>query len=184
MAGLTFPFIGEARKKSLKTRFLAARTDGLSQPDQRHLCLRLWRFCGDDAAGQNAYAWPRLYAPRHPCRRLTLSRHVSAGLAALRRKAFSRHWPSTRSGFRCCRPVRAHRRHHPRARIGHAICAAIKEALEAKEAGQERVILFNLSGHGHFDMAAYEAYFSGKLEDYEYPAEAVAAAQHKMPQVV
>ena len=60
----------------------------------------------------------------------------------------------------------------------------INEALEAQKAGQERVILFNLSGHGHFDMAAYEAYFSGKLQDYEYPAEAVAAAQHKLPQLV
>jgi len=45
----------------------------------------------------------------------------------------------------------------------HAIRAAIDEALEAKEAGEERVILFNLSGHGHFDMAAYDDYLSGKL---------------------
>ncbi|HAE84593.1 MAG TPA: hypothetical protein DCK85_14505 [Ktedonobacter sp.] len=72
----------------------------------------------------------------------------------------------------------------PAPESGHAIRAVINEALEAKEAGQERVILFNLSGHGHFDMGAYEAYFSGKLQDYEYPAEAVASAQQRMPQVV
>ena len=65
----------------------------------------------------------------------------------------------------------------------HAIRAAIDEALEAKEAGQERVILFNLSGHGHFDMSAYAQYFAGQLEDYEYPVEAVAEAQQRMPQV-
>ncbi len=65
----------------------------------------------------------------------------------------------------------------------HAIRAAIDEALEAKEAGQERVILFNLSGHGHFDMSAYAQYFAGELEDYEYPLEAVAEAQQRMPQV-
>jgi tryptophan synthase beta chain len=41
-----------------------------------------------------------------------------------------------------------------------------------------------LSGHGHFDMAAYDAYFAGKLQDYEYPAEAVAEAQKRMPVVV
>ena len=56
----------------------------------------------------------------------------------------------------------------PAPESNHAIRAAIDEALEAKAEGQPRVILFNLSGHGHFDLAAYEAYLSGKLEDYEY----------------
>ncbi len=65
----------------------------------------------------------------------------------------------------------------------HAIRAAIDEALEAKAAGEERVILFNLSGHGHFDMSAYAQYFAGQLQDYEYPVEAVAEAQQRMPQV-
>ncbi len=40
-----------------------------------------------------------------------------------------------------------------------------------------------LSGHGHFDMGAYDAYFAGKLQDYEYPSEAVAAAQQRLPKV-
>ena len=53
----------------------------------------------------------------------------------------------------------------PAPESSHAIRAAIDEALEAREAGEERVILFNLSGHGHFDMAAYDAYLSGALED-------------------
>jgi tryptophan synthase beta chain len=60
----------------------------------------------------------------------------------------------------------------------------INEALQAKEAGEERVILTNLCGHGHFDMVVYDAYFAGKLQDYEYPSEAVADAQKRMPQVV
>jgi tryptophan synthase beta chain len=55
--------------------------------------------------------------------------------------------------------------------------------LDAKAKGEKRVILFNLSGHGNFDMSAYEAYLSGKLEDYAYPAEAVKAAMAKLPQV-
>jgi tryptophan synthase beta chain len=52
----------------------------------------------------------------------------------------------------------------------HAIRAAIDEALEAKKTGEKKVILFNLSGHGYFDMTSYQQYLEGKLEDYEYPA--------------
>ena len=71
----------------------------------------------------------------------------------------------------------------PAPESAHAIRAAIDEALEAKEKGEKRVILINLSGNGYFDMGAYEAYNHGKLEDYEYPAEAVQAAMAKLPQV-
>jgi tryptophan synthase beta chain len=65
----------------------------------------------------------------------------------------------------------------------HAIKVAVDEALEAKEAGEARVILFNLSGHGHFDLASYERYLQGNLEDYEYPAEKVEAALAALPKV-
>jgi tryptophan synthase beta chain len=65
----------------------------------------------------------------------------------------------------------------------HAIRVAIDEALDAKARGESRVILFNLCGHGHFDLGAYEQYLNGSLEDYEYPAEAVAEALERLPQV-
>jgi tryptophan synthase beta chain len=65
----------------------------------------------------------------------------------------------------------------------HAIRVAIDEALAAKEAGEAKVILFNLCGHGHFDLSAYERYLSGNLEDYEYPLERVEAALAHLPQV-
>ncbi len=65
----------------------------------------------------------------------------------------------------------------------HAIRVAMDEALAAKEAGEARVILFNLCGHGHFDMSAYERYLSGNLEDYEYPLERVKAALAGLPQI-
>jgi tryptophan synthase beta chain len=65
----------------------------------------------------------------------------------------------------------------------HAIRVAIDEALDAKARGEEKVILFNLCGHGHFDLSAYEKYLNGTLEDYEYPAEAVAAALERLPNV-
>ncbi|MEO5964338.1 MAG: TrpB-like pyridoxal phosphate-dependent enzyme [Candidatus Limnocylindrales bacterium] len=65
----------------------------------------------------------------------------------------------------------------------HAIKVAIDQALEAKEAGEARVILFNLCGHGHFDLSAYERHLNGTLEDYEYPAEKVAQALASLPSV-
>ncbi|MBT0663199.1 TrpB-like pyridoxal phosphate-dependent enzyme [Geobacter pelophilus] len=71
----------------------------------------------------------------------------------------------------------------PAPESSHAIRGAIDEALKAKEEGKERVILFNLSGHGHVDMTAYDAYFSGKLEDYEYPEEAIKESLTHLPKV-
>ncbi len=71
----------------------------------------------------------------------------------------------------------------PAPESSHAILAAIDEALEAKEAGERRNILFNLSGHGHFDLASYDQYLGGKLEDYAYPAEKVQEALAQIPKV-
>ncbi|MHB8620254.1 MAG: TrpB-like pyridoxal phosphate-dependent enzyme, partial [Chloroflexota bacterium] len=71
----------------------------------------------------------------------------------------------------------------PAPETSHAIRHAINEALEAKERGEKRVIAFNLSGHGHVDMAAYDAYFAGKLIDYEYPEEKVRESMAKIPHV-
>ena len=55
--------------------------------------------------------------------------------------------------------------------------------MNAKTEGEKRVILFNLSGHGHFDLAAYESYLGGMLEDYDYPEQAVKEAMTKLPRV-
>ena len=71
----------------------------------------------------------------------------------------------------------------PAPESSHAIRAAIDEARRADEAGQRRVILFNLSGHGHFDMSAYDAYLAGALQDYAYPAEAIQQALSELPKV-
>ncbi len=65
----------------------------------------------------------------------------------------------------------------------HAIAAAVREALACRESGEEKVILTALCGHGHFDLAAYQAYFEGALQDYEYPEEKVAAAMERVPVV-
>lgn len=64
----------------------------------------------------------------------------------------------------------------PAPESSHAIRSAINEALKAKAEGKSKVILFNLSGHGHFDMGAYDAYFAGKLEEYALPEEEIQKA--------
>ncbi len=65
----------------------------------------------------------------------------------------------------------------------HAIRGAIDEALDAREKGEARVILFNLSGHGFLDLSAYEAYFAGKLEDSDYDPAALEEALAQLPKV-
>ncbi len=71
----------------------------------------------------------------------------------------------------------------PAPESAHAIRAAIDEALKAKETGEKKVILFNLSGHGNFDLTAYNAYNNGQLVDYAIPEEAIATIRERVPQV-
>ncbi|MFA6169371.1 MAG: TrpB-like pyridoxal phosphate-dependent enzyme [Candidatus Margulisiibacteriota bacterium] len=68
----------------------------------------------------------------------------------------------------------------PAPESSHAIHCAVDEAKKAKEGD---VIIFNLSGHGHFDLTSYDSYLSGKLEDYEYPVELVKEALKKVPKI-
>ncbi|MDQ7840236.1 MAG: TrpB-like pyridoxal phosphate-dependent enzyme [bacterium] len=71
----------------------------------------------------------------------------------------------------------------PAPEAAHAVRKAIDEALEAKKEGRPRTILFGLSGHGHFDMAAYEAHLAGRLEDFAYPEDAIKAAMRDLAQL-
>src|SRR6266571_4883497 len=184
MSGLIFPFIGEARKKGLKTRFLAAEpmscpslTKGIYAYDFGDTIgmtpLVKMHTLGHDFIPPGIHAGGLRYHGMSPLVSLLHDTGILEAQAFHQISVFD-------SAVQFARTEGI----IPAPESGHAIRAVINEALEAKKTGQERVILFNLSGHGHFDMAAYEAYFSGKLQDYEYPAEAVAAAQHRMPQVV
>ena len=69
----------------------------------------------------------------------------------------------------------------PAPEVNHAIKATVDLALEAREAGEEKVILFNLCGHGHFDLAAYEQYLAGNLVDFEHPEEEIERAVARIP---
>lgn len=65
----------------------------------------------------------------------------------------------------------------------HGIRAVIDEALRCKETGEAKTILFCLTGHGHFDMASYERYLSGELENYAYPSDAIQQSLKHLPKV-
>jgi tryptophan synthase beta chain len=69
----------------------------------------------------------------------------------------------------------------PAPEANHAIRVAIDEALAAKASGEPRTILFNLSGHGHFDMSSYDRYFKGELEDFEYPEASIRESLTHLP---
>ncbi len=71
----------------------------------------------------------------------------------------------------------------PAPESSHAVKGAVDAAIEAREAGEEKTILFCLSGHGHFDMSAYDAYLSGGLEDYEYPAAKIEQSLANLPKI-
>ena len=183
-AGLAFPFIGEARKKGLKTRFLAAEpmacpslTKGVYAYDFGDTIgmtpLVKMHTLGHDFMPPGIHSGGLRYHGMAPLMSLLHDEGIVEAQAFHQLSVFEAAVQFARAEGIIPAPEAA-----------HAIRAIIDEALQAKEAGEERVILFNLCGHGHFDMAAYEAYFAGKLQDYEYPAEAVAAAQQRMPQVV
>jgi len=65
----------------------------------------------------------------------------------------------------------------------HAVKSAIDEALKCKKSGEDKTILFNCSGHGNFDMSAYDAYYAGQLVDYEYPDELIREAIGRIPKI-
>jgi tryptophan synthase beta chain len=183
-AGLAFPFIGEARKKGLQTRFLAAEpmacptlTKGVYAYDFGDTVgmtpLIKMHTLGHDFMPPGIHAGGLRYHGMSPL----ISQLHAEGIIEARAYYQTSVFESAVQFARTEGVV-------PAPEAGHVIKPVIDEALKAREEGRERVILFNLCGHGHFDMAAYDAYFAGKLQDYEYPAEAVAAAQQRMPQMV
>ena len=71
----------------------------------------------------------------------------------------------------------------PAPETNHAIAQVVREAKACRETGEEKVILFNFSGHGHFDLVAYDEYLEGKLRNYDYPEEKVKEAIERLPKV-
>ena len=71
----------------------------------------------------------------------------------------------------------------PAPESSHAICAAIDQAMKCKETGEEKTILFGLTGTGYFDLVAYEKFHDGKMDDYVPTDEELAAFRARLPKV-
>lgn len=183
-AGLCFPFIGEARKKDLKTRFLAAEPTACPS-----LTKGTYAYDFGDTIGLTPLA--KMYTLGHDfippaIHAGGLRYHGMAPLISLLHKEGVIEAKAYHQNAVFDAAVQFARAEGivPAPESGHAVRAAIDEALYAREAGRPETILFNLSGHGHFDMATYGAYFAGTLQDYEYPEDAVIEAQKRLPTVV
>jgi len=182
-AGLAYPFLGENLKNGQRTRILAVEpsaspsltkgTFAFDYGDTAKMApVAKMYTLGHDFVPPSIHAGGLRYHGMAP----SLSAFVDAGLI----DAVAVHQKAT---FEAAIQFTQAEGIVPAPESAHAIRAAIDEALDAKAKGEKRVILFNLSGHGHFDLAAYDSYLSGQLEDYEYPAEDVAAAMEKLPKV-
>lgn len=183
MAGLIFPFVREELAKKRGTRFLAAEPAACPS-----LTKGVYGYDFGDAVGMTPlvkmhtlghdFMPPGIHAGG-------LRYHGMAPLVSLLRdEGILEAQAYGQTGcFEAAVEFARHEGIIPAPESSHAVRAAFNEALEAKKDGKERVILFNLSGHGHFDMAAYDAYFDGKLQDYDYPEKDVEAAQARMPKV-
>ena len=164
-AGLAFPFLRE-KIAGREIDFLACEPAACPTLTRGHFAYDFGDTGQLTPLVADAHARPRLRAGADPRRRAPLPRRRAARLAARPRRA------DPRRGVPPERRLRLRRRSSP-AREGivpapesaHAIHGAIEAARAADAAGEERTILFNLSGHGHFDMAAYDNYLAGKLVD-------------------
>ncbi|MGO9178934.1 MAG: TrpB-like pyridoxal phosphate-dependent enzyme [Candidatus Limnocylindrales bacterium] len=182
-AGLTFPFIGQMLRGEASYRVIAVEPTAAPS-----LTRGVYAYDFGDTAGMTPMV--KMYTLGHdfipePIHAGGLRYHGMAPLVSLLKEQGiieARAVPQRatfEAGVRFARTEGI----LPAPEATHAIRAAIDEALLAREEGTPKVILFNLSGHGHFDLTAYERYLSGKLEDYEYPAEQVREALASLPRV-
>jgi tryptophan synthase beta chain len=182
-AGLTFPFLGLNFREGKRYRVIAAEPEAAPS-----LTRGVYAYDFGDTAKMAPVA--KMYTLGHdfipdPIHAGGLRYHGMSPLVSLLKEhnfieARSVH---QRSSFEAGVTFARAEGILPAPEPTHAIRVAIDEALAAKEAGEARVILFNLCGHGHFDLSAYERYLTGALEDYEYPLERVQAALAGLPTV-
>ncbi|MBI4083351.1 MAG: TrpB-like pyridoxal phosphate-dependent enzyme [Candidatus Lambdaproteobacteria bacterium] len=182
-AGLSFPFVGANLKKGKKTRIIAV--EPASCPS-----LTKGRYAYDfgDTAGLtplvkmytlgHAFLPPAIHAGGLRYHGMApLVSHLHA-LKLIEARAYPQRacFEAGIQFARCEGTI-------PAPETNHAVKAAIDEALRCKQSGRKEVILFNLSGHGHFDMQAYSDYLSGSLQDDVYSEQELAAAMADLPSV-
>jgi tryptophan synthase beta chain len=181
-AGLSFPFIRRVLRDGAKTRFLAAEPAACPT-----LTRGAYRYDFGDTVGMTPllpmYTLGHDFVPP-PVHAGGLRYHgdapmlcglVKAGLIEARAYAQN---PAFEAAVNFARNEGI----VPGPEPAHAIRAGVDEALAAREAGEERVILIGLSGHGHFDMSAYDDYLAGRLEDVEFSEADMEAALARLPE--
>ena len=182
-AGIAFPFVGKKLRDKLDTRIMAVEptacptltrgTYAYDFGDATQLTpLIKMRTLG------SAFMPPGIHAGglRYHGMASSVSHILDLGL--IEAKAYDQR-PCFEAGVEFARAEGI----VPAPEATHAVRAALDEALRCKQEGKSETILFNLSGHGHFDMAAYTDYFSGKLEDVTYDQAELDASLAALPQV-
>jgi tryptophan synthase beta chain len=180
-SGIAFPFLRENLKNGRQTRLLAVEPDAAPS-----LTKGIYAYDFGDTAGTapivkmytlgHDFMPPSIHAGglRYHGMSPTLSGLYDAGLIEAVAVPQTRVFEAAVLFTRCEGIL-------PAPESSHAILAAIDEALKAKETGEKKVILFNLSGHGHFDLSAYEKYLTGSLEDYEVQDQSAAEIMSHLP---
>jgi tryptophan synthase beta chain len=182
-AGLTFPFIGQMLRGEASYRIIAAEPEAAPSltrgiyaydfGDTGHMApIVKMHTLGSDFIPEPIHAGGLRYHGMSPLVSLLKEEGVIEATSVHQRACFD-------AGVTFARAEGI----LPAPEPTHAIKVAIDQALESREAGEARVILFNLCGHGHFDLSAYERHLAGTLEDYEYPAAKVAEALAALPSV-
>jgi tryptophan synthase beta chain len=182
-AGLSFPFLGENLTKGRKTRIIAVEpaacptmTRGLYAYDfgdtAKFTPLLKMETLGHDFVPPGIHAGGLRYHGMAPLVSHAHQLGLIEARAVMQTDVFSAGVSFARSEGII-----------PAPESNHAIAVVRQLAEECKESGEAKTILFNLSGHGHFDMAAYDNYLDGKLEDYAYPEEKIKEAMKNLPKV-
>jgi len=180
-AGLTFPFVGQKLRGEADYRVIAVEpeaapsmTRGVYRYDfgdtGQMTPLVKMHTLGHDFIPEPIHAGGLRYHGMSPLVSLLKERGIIEAQAVHQNASFA-------AGVQFARAEGI----LPAPEPSHAIKVAVDEALKAKEDGTPKVILFNLCGHGHFDLSAYEQYLSGGLEDYELPQERIDRAMETVP---
>jgi tryptophan synthase beta chain len=180
-AGLAFPFMREKLSGAKKTKFIAAEPEACPS-----LTKGEYRYDFGDTAGMTPLV--KMYTLGHTF--IPEGIHAGGlryhGMANLICELYDQGFMEAKAYhqnavFEAALQFARTEAIVPAPESSHAIKCAIDEALACKESGESKVILFNLSGHGYFDMSAYDNYLAGKLQDFAYPAEKVAEAMKQVP---
>ncbi|MDQ3925980.1 MAG: TrpB-like pyridoxal phosphate-dependent enzyme [Actinomycetota bacterium] len=179
--GIAFPFLRENLKNGRNTRIMAVEPASCPTLTKGHFTYDFGDTAGTTPMMKmytlgHSFVPPGIHAGglRYHGDSPVVSALVAEGLVEARAYAQN---PTFEAGVLFARAEGT----VPAPEVTHAIKATVDLALEAKEAGEEKKILFNLCGHGHFDLAAYEQYLAGNLVDLEYPKAAIEEAVARIP---